>query len=273
MKTENILGLFFSPTGTTQKIVTQIAAGLNAPAVRMIDCTLRRDREACESDLNADLVILAAPVYYGRLPEEIVPFFKSLKGNLRPVVPVVVYGNREYEDALLELTDICRDRKFVPVAAGAFVAEHSYSTPDRPIAHARPDAKDIKQARKFGAAVKAKLAQADSVHTDLAVPGNRPYVEPRNLNMIKQARQMVPLTPQTDTDLCTQCGTCGDICPTGAIDKEDVQKTDRWNCIICFACVKNCADGARQMTDAHFHQAIDLLQKSCRARKEPQTFL
>ncbi|SHJ61949.1 hypothetical protein SAMN02745216_01985 [Desulfatibacillum alkenivorans DSM 16219] len=67
---------------------------------------------------------------------------------------MVTYGNREYQDALLELHDIAAEQGFIPVAGGAFVAEHSYSLPSRPIAHGRPDANDIAAAKDFGAQIK-----------------------------------------------------------------------------------------------------------------------
>lgn len=275
MKTDTITGVYFSPTGTTKKIVSEIAAGIRASEVNLIDCTNRRDRSNINFPAYSDLYILAVPVYYGRVPEEIVPFLQTLDGGGRPVVLVAVYGNREYEDALLELYDICLTQGFVPAAAGAFVAEHSYSTPNRPIAHDRPDQDDINMACTFGEAVREKLDKADGPETleKPDVPGNRPYIEPKNLNMIKQARQMVPFTPETDPDKCTQCGVCAETCPTNAIDPDDLSVTDRWNCLICFACVKGCPEEARQMTDAHFHQAIDQLQQGCLARKEPEWFI
>ena len=64
---------------------------------------------------------------------------RMFKGNATPVIPVVVYGNRDYEDALKELSDALSAQGFVPVSAGAFIGEHSYSRKDMPIAAGRPD--------------------------------------------------------------------------------------------------------------------------------------
>lgn len=41
---------------------------------------------------------------------------------------VSVYGNRAYEDALLEMFDIAKDSRFILITASAFIGEHSYST-------------------------------------------------------------------------------------------------------------------------------------------------
>jgi ferredoxin len=224
---------------------------------------------------HGDLVILAAPVYYGRVPEEAASYFATLTAERTPVVLVVVYGNREFDDALKELHDIAAARGFIPVAGGAFVAEHSYSSSAHPIAQGRPDESDLRKARQFGAAVREKLRGLESLDTmsALAVPGKVPYVEPRNLMMIREARATVSFTPETDTAMCTQCGQCAEACPTGAISPDDVTKTDKWQCLICFACVKSCPVGARQMNDPFFRAAIQELHEACQERKEPELYL
>lgn len=56
---------------------------------------------------------------------------------------VVVYGNWDYVDALIELRDIAVKMGFKPIAAAAFIGEHSFSTEDSPIAYGRPDISDL----------------------------------------------------------------------------------------------------------------------------------
>jgi len=275
MDIKSILCICFSPTGTTKTIMENIAQGIQPEKIEMMDCTNRSIREGDSFGLTNDMVILAVPVYYGRVPEEVVPFLKTLSAQATPVVLAVVYGNREYEDALIELHDITVEQGFIPVAAGAFIAEHSYSNPSRKIAHARPDVGDIKKAQAFGSKIREKLKTIDSFDDmeKISVPGNIPYIEPENLNMIKQVRNTLSFTPETDTDKCIQCNLCAEVCPTRAINSEDISKIDKWQCIICFACVKNCPSEAKQMTDPHFNEAIQQLQKACLDRKEPEMYL
>lgn len=275
MNIQTVTCIFFSPTGTTKTIAEHISHGIGAEKIEMVDGTKRSDRKKCTPFSKDDLVILAAPVYYGRIPEEIVSYFAMLKGQNTPVVLTVVYGNREYDDALKELYDMAVAGGFIPVAGGAFIAEHSYSTPERPIAEARPDASDLDKAEAFGADIQKKLAPIESIK-DAAlsnVPGNLPYVVPKNLAIIKEARKSIPFTPETDEDTCIQCGQCAETCPTGAVSLNETVTTDRWQCIICFACIKNCPTGARQMKDKNFIQAISHLYDLCRERKEPDMFL
>lgn len=275
MDIKSISCVCFSPTGTTKTIIENIAQGVQAEEIEMMDCTIRSRREGDSFVFNHDLVILATPVYYGRVPEEVVPFLKTLSVQNKPVVLTVVYGNREYEDALIELHDISVEQRFIPVAAGVFIAEHSYSIPSRPIAHARPDLDDIQKAQAFGSKIREKLKTIDFLEDieKISAPGNIPYIEPKNLNMIKQARNTLSFTPDTNADKCTQCNLCAVVCPTQAINPEDISKIDKWQCIICFACVKNCPSEAKQMTDPHFNGAIQQLQKGCLERKEPEMYL
>ena len=83
---------------------------------------------------------------------------------------VVVYGNREYDDALLETKNALRANGFQVIAAAAFIAEHSIV---RTIAAGRPDAEDEALCRQFAAEVEKKLSSSATV----TVPGNDPYVE------------------------------------------------------------------------------------------------
>jgi len=275
MKIKSVRCVCFSPTGTTKTITESITQGISPEFVEMIDITKRSERNDQPLLGEGDIVILSIPVYYGRVPEEILPYLTSLKAKQNPVVLVAVYGNRAFEDALKELHDIAVNAEFIPVAGGTFVAEHSYSSKTYPIAPNRPDESDMRKAQEFGVAIRKKLQGVESSGylTAIAIPGQSPYVEPVNLNMIKEARSVVALTPETDASKCTQCGQCAEVCPTGAISLEDVTQTDRWQCLICFACVKICPEEARQMNEPNFHSAIQVLQQHCQDRKEPEIFL
>lgn len=104
----------------------------------------------------------------------------------------------------------------------------------------RPDSADLESAAAFGNQIREKLQQAKSENefNSLSIPGNRPYKTPENLYMIKKVRETIAFTPETETESCTQCGVCVEVCPEAAIDSCDVANIDRWRCILCFACIK-----------------------------------
>lgn len=146
-----------------------------------------------------------------------------------------------------------RARGFVPVAAAAFVGEHSYSTERTPIAAGRPDGQDLAAAEAFGRAVRRKLAGQGPLPVDAArlKPPGTPLVPLlRFIRFVlayrrRQKKHPVVLLPAGSADRCTHCGRCAAVCPTGAIARGDELRTDAARCIRCCACVKGCPVGAR----------------------------
>ena len=141
MQYQNIHLIYFSPTHTSAKIAYAIAEGLGGDTLSESDITHEALKETLHIEGN-ELVIVAAPVYGGRVAETAMERIRLFEGENTPVIPVVVYGNRDYEDALKELSDVLVAQGFVPVSAGAFIGEHSFSRKDMPIAAGRPDKED-----------------------------------------------------------------------------------------------------------------------------------
>ena len=108
------------------------------------------------------VAIFAVPVYGGHVAPAALERLREIRGEGTPAVVLAVYGNRSFGTAVTELASFVAERGFVPVAAGAFVGEHSYSTPATPIAQGRPDAQDLAAATAFGAQVREKLAKTGS---------------------------------------------------------------------------------------------------------------
>jgi ferredoxin len=266
MDIESIKQVFFSPTETTARIVNGIAQGIEPGGGSRIDLTPPGAGRRQVEQLYGELAVIGTPVYAGRVPAEAIRRLRRIKGNHTPAVVVVVYGNREYEDALLELKDIVAELGFQPVAGGAFIGEHSYSCETTPIAPGRPDEGDLDKAKQFGESIKKKIKRLHALDDmpDLRVPGNFPYIE----------RAHPPeMAPVTDGALCTLCSECAAACPTAAITVEASVETSKQACIRCTACVKRCPSGARKWENARIEQIRKWLSENCGRRKEPQIFL
>lgn len=258
--------IYFSPTGTTRKVVEAIARGLRPETITTIDLTTPRQNHRAAAPQQADLAIIGAPVYGGRIPPVARKRLTEIKGNGAASVLVAMYGNREYEDALLELKDLALKGGFKPVAGGAFIGEHSYHTAEMPIAPERPDDKDLKKAEAFGRDIRKKLDAAgvlDDIQP-LAVPGNFPY---------KKRGPSPVISPVTREDICIKCAECAGVCPKAVITVGDTVMTEASGCIHCTACVKICPTGARVWEDPWIKNRAEWLNTTCYERKEPEIFL
>jgi ferredoxin len=200
------------------------------------------------------------------VPLDAAEYLGTMTGHQTPAVVVVVYGNRACDDALRELSDIARAAGLLPIAAGAFIGEHSFSTAETPLAPGRPDARDIAQARAFGVRIREKLAPLNGAAdaAPVRVPGHFPY---------RERMRLFEKPPATSDELCSRCGECVPVCPKGAIDAEDPTRTDREKCIFCCACIKICPEKARFTQDAEVLRIIERLVRTCVERREPEIFL
>jgi ferredoxin len=265
MEVKQVKLVYFSPTGTTQKVLESIAAGIKAANIEHINLTLPEGAQQAIAPFADELVIIGAPVYGGRLPADAIKRFKQLKANNTLAVVIVVYGNREFEDALLEMKHLAIELGFVPVAGGAFIGEHSFATEEVPIANGRPDSLDVQKAMAFGSRISGKVAGLPSpeAQTDLEIPGRFPY---------EGGARSMAVAPVTKEETCTVCGTCASVCPTAAIAINGSVATEIELCIRCCACVKNCPTGARVWEDSKMQEITNWLYQNCRIRKEPQLF-
>ncbi|MBN1766867.1 MAG: EFR1 family ferrodoxin [Prolixibacteraceae bacterium] len=250
----------FSPTKTSEKISKIIAQGSGIKVSKDLNITHREENYTADKD---ELTIFAFPVYGGRIPEIAIQRLKKITGNNSPAVLVVVYGNRHYDDALLELQNIVYDQGFKSIAGAAFIGEHSYSTNEYPIAIGRPDKEDIDKALSFGNNIGNLIKNNDTIKELPNLPGKYPYKE----------RSPQPLiSPVTIDSKCIKCTTCVTLCPTGAIQIKDMPETNPSLCILCCACIKGCPSNARLNTNDFVLQKQQWLLKNCVTRKEPETF-
>ena len=248
----------FSPTGGTAKIAAAVARGMGFSVV-VSDLTLPLHEERAPMSVEKEFVILAAPVYYGRVAKTAMERMASLQGGGNPALVLLSYGNRHYDDALQELYTLAEAAGFIPVAAAAFVAEHSFCTAAFPFAAGRPDGADLSAAEDFGRRLASQLR--DGVVKLPGVPGNFPYKEYPDMHR-------APLC----TEACSLCGTCVSLCPVGAIYMEERIRTDEQRCIICQACVKGCPEGARVDTATGASETRERLSTLIKERREPEIF-
>lgn len=265
MKIKKIRLISFSPTRTSKRVIDAIASGIGNIPADTVDLTYPDAVSALQ--IGADeLAVIGVPVYAGRVAPLAAKRLAAIKGNNSPAVIVVIYGNREFEDALFELKDIAENAALIPLAAGAFIGEHSFSGPATPVGAGRPDAVDLAVANAFGVKISEKIAGIEDVATgpEVRVPGNHPY---------KDGVGPMPVTPKVIEAKCTQCGICLSTCPTGAIALNSQIAIDKELCIFCCACIKNCPEEALMIDAEPIKQKRQWLYENCTERKEPKLYL
>lgn len=247
----------FSPSGTTKTITERIAGAFsgareNYSLLHFSGKKLQLSRK--------DVLVVGFPVFSGRLPSPAKELLEHISGEGTPAVAVVVYGNREYEDALLELKDLLEQKGFLTIGAGAFIARHSIFPQ---VAKDRPDQEDWTKIGQFAGQCAQKITDSeDQPLSSVSVKGNTPYRE----------IAPVPLKPSGNKN-CTACGACAAICPVHAISAESPRKTDHALCISCTACIEVCPRKARGFRGPAYPIAAKMFEKKCSARKEPETFI
>lgn len=206
---------------------------------------------------NEDIAIIAVPSYSGRVPSVTIERILKIQGNGAKAIIVCVYGNRAYEDTLVELQDVVQQAGFSVISAIAAIAEHS-------IAHRyatnRPDMNDYRILKEFAGKISDKLKKND--FSTPTIPGNRPYRKAGNAGIVPKA-----------TKACTKCNLCASKCPVGAIDKNNPTKVNKKVCISCMRCVTVCPHHARKVNGLLLAIVNMMLKKACTVRKECELYL
>ena len=249
MEIKRICQIYFSPTGTTEKVVQAVSAALADDLgieSFLYDFTLPGARGSFPQLAPTDLVLFGCPTYAGRLPNLLLKYLDTIAGSGALAVPIVTFGNRAFDNSLIELRDILEAHDFHTIAAAAFSCEHSFST-------------------TLGA-----LATLNTLPAPIAVDGDAEagYYQPRDRHgVFIDIRKVKPLTSVS----CNQCGLCAAVCPMGAIDPKDASKVPGI-CIKCGACIKKCPQGAKYYDDAGYLYHKEELEAMYGTRRAANSF-
>lgn len=248
--------IVFSPTGGTQKVATLLTNALEGEVSRIDLTDSKQDFHTIQLTPD-DVAVISVPSYGGRVPAVAVERLTALNGQGARAILICVYGNRAYEDTLVELEDAAKQAGFRVIAAVAAIAEHSIA---HQFATGRPDEKDAQQLGLFAQQIQKKLLASDD--SEPSIPGNRPYKKAGGAGMVPKA-----------TKDCVKCGTCAKQCPVQAIQTDDPHKVDERVCISCMRCISVCPQNARKVNPIMLSAVGVALKKACSVRKDCELFL
>lgn len=254
----NILQITFSPTGGTDKVTEIITKTWGIP-VNKIDLSNAETDYSSLTFGKEDISVIAVPSYGGRVPSLAAQRISDIHGNQTPCVIVCVYGNRAYEDTLIELNDIAEKSGFKVIAAIAAIAEHSIM---HQYATGRPDMQDENELKDIAKKILYKINHKSNGFSKPQIPGNRPYKKAGGASLV----------PIANND-CTNCGLCAAQCPAKAINMENPKVTDSKKCISCMRCVTNCPQTARKVNDTKVSTVALAIKEACSIRKGNELYI
>lgn len=274
MEIRKVKAVYYSATGNAEKVVMAVANMIAARlgvSVERDDFTLPGSRGNVREYEPTDLVVFGTPVYAGRVPNKMLPEVQRLfKGNGALAIPVVVFGNRSFDDGLMELRNELENNGFHTVAGAGIATSHVFS---EKIAPGRPDAQDMEKIAAFAEAAAHKIRGLKEIPAPVAVSGRDPvgpYYKP--LGVDGQPAVFLKAKPATRAELCDGCGICADVCPMGSVSHENPAEVPGI-CIKCQACVKKCPKGAKYFDDPAFLSHVAMLEQNYTRRAEPEMFL
>lgn len=249
--------IYFSPTGGTKKVVDLITQVWDCEKKEINLLKPNDDYENYQLEKD-DICVVAVPSFGGRVPAIVTERLGKISANCTKTIGIVTYGNREYDDTLLELKKLLSNRGFHMGAAITAVTEHSIV---REIAAGRPDKSDQKQLKNFALQIKEAF-DTGNIKEDLLVAGNDPL----------KKYGVMPMQPKAG-DQCTLCGKCAEECPVKAISIENPKETDSEKCISCMRCIAVCPTQDRKLDPMKLEGIRFHLQEVCKERKENQYIL
>ena len=85
MKMNELKLVYFSPTGTTRKVIMEIAKNIDLKSVSF-DFSVHKEKKPSLQFGENDFVLFGIPVYAGRVPQTFLAYFEQIRGNHTPAL-------------------------------------------------------------------------------------------------------------------------------------------------------------------------------------------
>ncbi|MBQ3394975.1 MAG: EFR1 family ferrodoxin [Synergistaceae bacterium] len=266
--------IYFSPSGSTEKIVRTIASSISDLPVEVHDLLTPSSRKK-KYTFGPDDIVIMGSMTAGKLFTLSDELFACLEAHDTPFIGVITFGNGYYGIALNEMLERAKKSGFKVTALGAFVARHSMDTS---IAEGRPDEHDKEIMRGFGRRAYAKIQNGDYELHELPKTnwsswelGNK-VIAYREEHPDEAYALPNECKAKEISDKCIKCGNCVRHCPVNAIDI-DAKKFDLEKCIGCWGCINRCPAHAISSTSKQVADIMKSFGEASTKRLEPEIFM
>lgn len=276
---------YFSPTGGTLQVAKHLAERVGKvlhAEVEYYSYTLPQERVKLPSFDPDDFILWATPVYAGRIPNKTLDYVRNalthssnnaLTQSRNLSLALVTFGNRAYDNALAELVGLMQEGGMQPVGAAAVVTRHAFSDT---LGAGRPNEEDLAALDHFAELLAKKVENGEwrEENGKLAVPGEshpEKYYTPLKTNSAPAG--FLKAKPSCDSDRCSRCGKCLEVCPMGSIVAVNGMPSFNGICIKCQACRRICPTGAIAFTDPEYLSHVEMIEHAFAEPKRPEFFL
>jgi ferredoxin len=236
--------IYFSATGNTEKIKNVIKDEL----IRLnneVHCFNIADRNVRQSfnDIESyNALIFGFPIHYWRAPRIVREWLSTKDGKHIRCATFFTYGGVHVGLAHYDIKQILDTHNFKLIASAEFLAKHTYNVAGFDLMKNRPNEEDFEIAIEYATISHQKFLKP-KIESLLIEP---PKMSEERADKLENAfRGVIPL-PYIDSEICTQCGTCEEVCVTNAMEIEK-GKPRRKDCIRCLRCLFSCPEMAIKM--------------------------
>jgi ferredoxin len=241
--------VYLSPNGSTQTVATALANKLKELGQEVIRFNLAEDAGSPNvlnrlTEAAYPCLCIGSPVYRDMAVAPVMDFINGLNTkDIAWAVPFVTWGAACSGVALWQMGGALLQKGYQLAAAAKVGAVHSMMWQlDPPPANGRPHAADIEEVK----ALAVTLTEHFSTGRITPLPlETLDYQTPERAAEFKakleKPKMIIPKI--LDENACTQCGTCVEECPVGAVVLDPTPEFND-DCIDCFNCIRLCPEAA-----------------------------
>ena len=242
----NIAIIYFSATGNTEKIakaVTSQIIELKA-SIDEKNITNYLERDALKDFSSYDAIIFGFPIHYWRAPKLVREWLTTLDGKGIKCAVYFTHGGVHVGAAHYDIKRLMDRQNFELVTSAEILGKHTYNLAGWNLMETHPDSKDLEIIQEFALMSYKRFIGEDTGRVEF----EKPKLSSEELDKMElNFKRAIPI-PFREVNECSMCGTCEEVCPINAMDKEK-GKPNRRICLRCLRCVVSCPDKVLIMKD------------------------